>query len=508
MSGHKLTTLRINKLAAAQITQARLMANLRDERKQPHLAALHRQNADEMQVVFAAIERRQMQFENSLDQIQNQTLRTLEREACQSIHSHQTQLYQNVQSLFDALWQETGDALTQETQRMAALHEDILDQNALLNAQQEQLSEIVSASLQQITDAFYQMHARQEEVTENQMLLLEQMQAVIYAQNDDARQMENKNQLVMEKLADAATLLNVIQSTYDHQKFTPGEVQRWCLVLTQAQQNLEQGFPDSAMSSAQTLYQGLAELRLTLQQVQSEWELLHASVLGRLRELQEMAQSMQHIPSFDLDGNDLNQTIEVDFWSGRKLSRLTTAIRALQHRVENEPHTFSSPQWIAILNEQIPSLVKEMEAACHQAVQEALNSQLRINIADIVVQALECQGFVLSSSDYEHEDKRRSYQAAVRNLGGDEILIGVEPGREAAGSNQLRLISADAAQRSEHELQQRAAEILESLRQFGVSAGEIQELPDPVGLEIGGQMPQTRATRSLRNMDQPGMVHS
>ncbi len=54
------------------------MANLRDERNQPHLAALHRQNADEMQVVFAAIEKRQMQFENSLDQIQNQTLRTLE----------------------------------------------------------------------------------------------------------------------------------------------------------------------------------------------------------------------------------------------------------------------------------------------------------------------------------------------------------------------------------------------------------------------------------------------
>lgn len=497
MSGHKLTTLRVRKMAAAQITQARIMAAMRDERKQKRSAALHRQNADEMEAVFFAIESRQSRFEDTLEDFQSDVLHNLEQEACQVIHSQQESLYQDVQELFDTLWIETGQAITNgveqnlselddqrcDLEKMRSTQEDLYINQAAVHEGQQLLSMRFEENQKHIADAFFAVRTRQAGIAENQLQVLQQLEFVSLQQQQVTQQQDSKERIVHQQLADTRALFDFITTSYNHEKFTPGEAKRCAYELGNARQNLELGFLDAAMFDAQHVYQRLSEQRLTLQQMQTEWELLYQGVRSKLRELLALADAVKEIPSTDLDGNEIGQNIDVDYWSSRRLSRLKTMIQSLGSKVEDQAQEFQSSDLITIQENDLPALFKELENTCNLASEEALYSQLRINIADIVIQALEDQGFVLTTSAYEKNDQRKTFQANVMNLAGDEIIIGVQPNKNKTASNHLHLISADAEQRTDHELKQRASEILHSLEEYGLQTGELQILPD-TGREV------------------------
>ena len=125
-----------------------------------------------------------------------------------------------------------------------------------------------------------------------------------------------------------------------------------------------------------------------------------------------------------------------------------------------------------------PRIFEEMENTCSLAMEEALNSQLRVNIADIVIQALESQGFCFAASEYLQNDQRKAFSANVTNLAGDKIIIGVEPNKGEPGSSNLHLISADAEQRTEHELHAARQRDLRHPEPIWPGKWDIQILPD------------------------------
>jgi hypothetical protein len=530
MSGHKLTTLKVNRLAAAQITQARIMAAMRDEQNMSRSAEVHRQNAIEMEAVFLAIERRQALFEESLDDYQNEVIQNLERETCRAIHSQHEELYENLQGMFDSLWIETGEVFSgalkksneaqHHVQEMADVYQETLEtletrqeiQDGLhadlqrdldqLRREQGQLAGIFEENQKRIARTFQDVHDRQIALSDNQSRILHDLGSVTQYQQRFAQQEAVKVQLVQERLAEAATLSQFIIQTYDHDRFAPGQVQSCLREFGQAEQNLHDGFLDGAMVTAQTLYQQLSELRSHLQQDQAEWEMLVQSVRNRLSEIQTMAGAMVKISSMDLDGNDIGEKIDVDYWSSRKFSRLITMIHYLRERIEKDPAAFKTDELRWIQENQLPEIVKEMQDTCTLAAEEALNSQLRINIADLVIQALENQGFVLSKAQYEQNDQRRSFQANVVNLAGDEIIIGVEPNKSEKSSSHLHLFSLDADQRSEHELRHRAEEVVGSLARYGIETGEIKVLPEMISSSLNQHSPVRITKRTKQHYNE------
>jgi hypothetical protein len=118
-----------------------------------------------------------------------------------------------------------------------------------------------------------------------------------------------------------------------------------------------------------------------------------------------------------------------------------------------------------------------------------LNSQLRINIADLVIEALQKQGYVLQQAEYAGSDQRMAYSAKVRNLEGNEIVIQVYPS-DLVGKNELHLVSLDRENRTEHELRQRSLEVTRSLGQHGLqvdnlrSIGSDRKRPDPIPQQL------------------------
>ncbi len=97
----------------------------------------------------------------------------------------------------------------------------------------------------------------------------------------------------------------------------------------------------------------------------------------RLCQLLLDAEGLKEIPSTDLDGNEIGQMIDVDYWSSRRLSRLKTLIQNRLLQIDADAETLETEDLLTIQQQELPRLFEELENTCNLAIEEALNSQLR-----------------------------------------------------------------------------------------------------------------------------------
>jgi hypothetical protein len=231
--------------------------------------------------------------------------------------------------------------------------------------------------------------------------------------------------------------------------------------------------PEAALLNAQQTYSHLSELRGELERKQNEWTVLYQASLLTVRRFYTILTNCQSLPALDTNGNELPYEIDVDFWCGRKLSRLTEKTRNILQQLEKNQAILDADALNQLIQTDFPSSQEELDRLVVDARLAALNSQVRINIADLVVQALEQQGFVLQESKYSNNDQRKAFSARVQNLEGSEVVIQVMPVPGDAGKNELQLHSLDKDQRTEHELRQRSSEISRTLNDYGLVVGAL-----------------------------------
>jgi hypothetical protein len=110
----------------------------------------------------------------------------------------------------------------------------------------------------------------------------------------------------------------------------------------------------------------------------------------------------------------------------------------------------------------------------------ALSSQLRLNIADVVVRALFGQGYALEDASYT-QTERDGFFARVVDRTGSEIIVQVDPEGPATPQNHLHLIASDRQPRTVHELRQRSKEIERSLQHTGLLVSSLVAVDDRAG---------------------------
>jgi hypothetical protein len=147
----------------------------------------------------------------------------------------------------------------------------------------------------------------------------------------------------------------------------------------------------------------------------------------------------------------------------------------LIQQLESDDGRFGLKDLKEILEQNLPAL----EQDCHEMIclarRQVLASQIRYNMASCIVEALGDQGFELLSSEYEDQDMRKSYQVALANLEGCQIVVRVSPANGSPGKNVVSIETQNYEQRSEHELRQRARELAHSLQNYGLSVSSVEE---------------------------------
>jgi len=330
---------------------------------------------------------------------------------------------------------------------------------------------------QLITDQgrhFEELLAEEREQRENQ---IRQIQERILA--DEQR----KEELARSWLEAARVVLDFVDGNYRHQQFAPGELERLERDLRQAEENVNQGVWEAVLAQAQRAYHDLSDLRLKLEQLEREWELWRSAALQAASGVLAQVQRNRTCKAIDLEGQETDVALEVDWWTEGALSRLEEEVKALIGRIRDEESPMSTEELRRAVETMVPEMRQRLYEVIAEAQRAALGSQLRINIADVLVDVLERQGYTLDEGNatYEGEDMRGGYLAKVRHLDGSEVVVRVVPRGSGSLENDWEIHSYDVEQRSEHELRQRAAELARALAEEGLRTEEprqVAQTPD------------------------------
>lgn len=427
MSGRKQVTIDSSDYQRLRQAETQLRAVQHDLPEV--LESLHRGNTAELQRRLEPLEQRQREFQRTMSQLHSE-VGNLEAETARRLEQQQRDMRNALQDMAGRLRQETRTLLAEQEHRLTTL------------VQQEQ-------------------ERREQQVRH----LQEQISAIM---DDQQRKVE----MACSWIEAGEAIHNFIEGHYRHQHFAPGALDRLARELRQARDNMALGTPEAALSLAQQAYHGLSDLRLDLERLEREWQLWRSAALDMAREVLALAQKNRQCQALDLEGKDTGIAVEVDYWTEGKWSALAQDISALIARVTEDRALVSTEELRRIAERTVPECQQRLEQVVEEARLAVIGSQLRINTADLVVQALEEKGFAVQDGTYEGDDMRHGYAAKVQHLDGSEVVVLVTPVAGEPGKNELQIHSYDEMQRTPHELLQRARELNQALQARGLEVGE------------------------------------
>jgi len=122
----------------------------------------------------------------------------------------------------------------------------------------------------------------------------------------------------------------------------------------------------------------------------------------------------------------------------------------------------------------------------YEARLSALNSQLRMNIAETALQALETQGFTLSTAGYANQDMRAAFTADLESPDGSRVQIEVIPAQKTDEelSNDLVMTTHHHHLKTEQEARLQWQELCRTLGQYDLQVSRPEILPTPPGAAV------------------------
>lgn len=420
--------------------------------------------------------------------------------------------------LTETINQQSIDALRKNLEtienRQVVFRHLITDFNGQIRAYEERNTQrftdfqaVISARAQEVAGSLWDnvtdLIADQEKRVEAQLTQSRQETAEVIGvlQNEIARIAGNeqyKEKIASDWLAAAEAVYDYLEENYFCDVFLPGRLDGIRRSVDQARVNLDDGLIESAVLSLQQDYFRLSDTHQEIEKIQSEWQMLLLANWETLNQILAVAEASAYVQAVDLNGEPLPYEINVTYWSDGRLSQLIEDIHALLDAL-------SSGEVIPLetlhvwREREIPALYQCLEDVVLDARIQAINSQLRINIADLVVCALSEQGFHLQAASYRASDERQAYMARMTALDGGEVIVKVEPKGAELGENELQLRSLDQKMRTEHELHQRWREISRSLSNFGLDVGAYVYDDSPETITAPGKSRMRTRSSGIRN---------
>lgn len=255
-----------------------------------------------------------------------------------------------------------------------------------------------------------------------------------------------------------------------HSRFAPGKLDAVRRHVEDARRNYEGNMPEASLSTAQKAYWDIADLREEVLKKQREFILTYEAAIQEARLLLEEARANRKYQLEIGQGVDKEVlALEVDHWTYGELSAYEGEIKALEKELVKGENTLTTEQVKEILA-RIEAMKPGLKEIVERARQNILASQLRVNIAELVVEALKKQGFTMQDATYEGGDERNSYIAKVKNIAGSEVVTVISPVKGEAGKNVVSIHSYDETYVDDATLKQRANEIVSILNEEGLEA--------------------------------------
>lgn len=280
-------------------------------------------------------------------------------------------------------------------------------------------------------------------------------------------------------LADARVLLEAIDSTLPHRRFAPGRLDRLARTLANAEANAAAGAGEAALANVQELYLDLDDLHVEVEYKDAQWRSAHLTAVTMVTALIEQISRSERIDVTDEETGG-SAELDVDFWSDGALAKIKAAAGRLGARVADE----ADPPSLADLTEMSERTVASLEQSLSEVVAMARArqwaSQVRVNVAERVVQVLEdTTGFALEGDPiFAGDDQRAAFYAKLASPDESEIVVEVAPD-ETGRSCVIRVLSYEAGTPNEYLRAARVRTVTEALRAQGLSGSPAAEPGEP-----------------------------
>jgi hypothetical protein len=400
MSGHKRATVKLGRHDLQRIEQ---------------LASQLRQVEHDYQQVQKNIQKeRQEQLALFNDQLQDR-LETF------------SDLAGNYHAQIGRIETQTGQALADQAyalQERILAHQNLLTQNT--NTLIEQHVQALHLSLQ-----------------ENQQALREHFDGLRRTVSRIESEQERRFYLAMDAVQAAEALIHSIDQVYDHGRYFPHALERLDEQHALAVRNLQDGMPEACLALAQQVTQQASILRMSIEEILQKTALIQTLAIEKARELHETIQSNAVVPAIDLQGNELEIPIDVDFWTCGRWGGLLRRCEKFLDQMQSATDDLDYEDIDRILKFILPQLEQSLQDVVAQARMKVILSQIRFNIAECVLDALGEQGFEARQAWYAGQDERQPYQVVARNLDGSEVHVFIDSD-EPAGAYTIQVDSFEA----------------------------------------------------------------
>jgi hypothetical protein len=455
MSGRKRVTIDESRWLAVQ-KEARQLRQV-----QRNLPALVKQVRDQtradLERVTGELEARQDKVEATAATLSEQS-RRLEEDTNRRLRDHARRMELRLQESSEGIRQETRDALAEQSREIRSEVADLRRRDRVeLDRLTEQVSDLVG---------------------------------------DADRAASTARDLT----ADARRMHDLIRDALPHERHAPGRLASLELRLVSAEQHAAEGTPAAAIALAQEVAHGLSELRLDVELAERERIEARAAAVTELAITAGLVEENALHEVLDSDGLVVEGVdLDVDHWSNGELSTLRTTVAGLLAKARDDENPLRTQDLRQLTETEVPRLRRRLADVVEQAGGRQLSSQLRVNVADVVVQVLdEVAGYELVDSTYAGEDYREAYVTKVAHGNGNEIVFEVTPA--ADGRFVLRMLSYDHETTAAAELSERARAVAQELRSQGLTVSSPEEeggAPD----EAMRDMTAIRARKPMRAIE-------
>jgi hypothetical protein len=278
-------------------------------------------------------------------------------------------------------------------------------------------------------------------------------------------------------LTNAQNLIAFIDQHYNHPKFAPSRLNALDEDLQLAFQNYDMGLFEAALVTGQNVYRRVSELRIILEREENQWNTCFFIANNKIETLIKELEQKQKV-EFKPEESQTGFEFDVNFWSDNQWMDLLLKTKNYRLQLESQTENLTIADLRGWLSQDFPQIEAEITRIKKEAVDNLVNSQIRTNIADLIMQALQNQGYALDQSQFLEEDSRNGFLFLAKSKSGNAIRVLVNPGPEE--KNEIQLEAIDLRPQTEHFLKRRAYEISQALQKFGLNVDQFVQKPNPV----------------------------
>jgi hypothetical protein len=364
--------------------------------------------------------------------------------------------------------------------------QDILAQNARGH---ERLAEFVEEYRTNVSDSLAVLSQRfSERILEEREQYQQGLQYLSQRLDVNQHKEEAKENLAREWLRRSAVFSEFIDGQFDHERFQPGKLSKILQRIEFAQGNLAAGATDASLQISQQAFLDLSELHFELEQCVLEWQTEYERAQNAMGELLRELQLNSQVNAFDLHGQALPEQIDLDYWTNGKYRLVLDQCKQFATVLNEED--LSTQELKRTYSDVLPVLTEYFDAVVYEARLNALNSQLRMNIAERALEALENHGFQLNKAGYFGTDKRGSYTLQLENADGSQVSVEVLPVdmQTQELTNELVVITNHPYLKTEQEARLQWDELCRTFRNYNLNVSRpetqpIETAPNPNHVE-------------------------